>query len=79
MKLVLQSGHSIIGCTALDGKRFGDKTYIQEKIFELEEAFAEQLSASFKAPVFYIEGVPSKMNKAVENSFNKKEMIAHRR
>ena len=68
MKLVLQLGNSVIGCASVDGNRFADRTYIQGKIFKLEKEFAEQLEASFKTPVFYIEGVPSKMNSHIENS-----------
>jgi hypothetical protein len=64
MKLVMQLGSRTIGYILLNENQFPDREYIQEKIMELKEEFAEQIEASFKEPVFFIDTVPSKMNTA---------------
>jgi hypothetical protein len=64
--LVLRLGTRVIGSVPVDENKFSDREYIAGRILELHEKFAEQLAAFYKPPVIYLEGVPSKMNRAIE-------------
>ena len=66
MTLHLAIGSEVIGSLPYQPDRLGDSEYLTQLQQQLFKIHAKQLETSLYRPFFFIDGIPSRMNKNLE-------------